>query len=173
MTWRTSRYKQMVIDLLKNNDTIVVTDTGNCRSEKYDQYSFRRYNTGMKNPFPCGKWRLDLYIRPDENFRKVHESEWNHKCLSFVTRMRKATFPCHKISFQSGILAGYQLDFRAQIRSLGLYERNYDQSAMEGTLMYEGWRRTASQKELGGKLQTVGSGVIVTVDSASIPPLMM
>ena len=23
MTWRTSRYKQMVIDLLKNNDTIV------------------------------------------------------------------------------------------------------------------------------------------------------
>lgn len=53
MTWRTSRYKQMVIDLLKNNDTIVVLDTETVGLKKkcqIVQFSAIRYRY-EKNPF--------------------------------------------------------------------------------------------------------------------------
>lgn len=52
MTWRTSRYKQMVIDLLKNNDTIVVLDTETVGLKKkcqIVQFSAIRYQYEKKS----------------------------------------------------------------------------------------------------------------------------
>ena len=65
MTWRTSRYKQMVIDLLKNNDTIVVLDTETVGLKKkcqIVQFSAIRYRY-EKNPFSM----RDVYKRQTQN----------------------------------------------------------------------------------------------------------
>ena len=96
MTWRTSRYKQMVIDLLKNNDTIVVLDTETVGLKKkcqIVQFSAIRYRY-EKNPFSMREVeRLDLYIRPDE---KLPESatKVNGITNAFfrITRMKGIVF---------------------------------------------------------------------------------
>ena len=138
MTWRTSRYKQMVIDLLKNNDTIVVLDTETVGLKKkcqIVQFSAIRYRY-EKNPFSMREVeRLDLYIRPDE---KLPESATK---VNGITNAFLSDYPDERHCFpvikeflsKGGILAGY-------------LNATMTGTAMEGTLMYMRWRRTASQE---------------------------
>lgn len=130
MTWRTSRYKQMVIDLLKNNDTIVVLDTETVGLKKkcqIVQFSAIRYRY-EKNPFSMREVeRLDLYIRPDE---KLPESATK---VNGITNAFLSDYPDERHCFpvikeflsKGGILAGYRLDFDLD-KIVGLYERNHD-----------------------------------------------
>lgn len=130
MTWRTSRYKQMVIELLKKNDRIVVLDTETVGLKKkcqIIQFSAIRYRYRRNSFSLTEEERIDIYIRPDEklpdNITKVNGL--SDEFLSDYPDERQS-FPAIK-SFLSkgGILAGYRIDFDLD-KIVGLYERNHD-----------------------------------------------
>ena len=130
MTWRTSRYKEMVIRLLKNNDTLVFLDTETVGLQKkcqIIQFSAIRYRY-TKNPFSLTEVeRINLYIRPDKplpaSATKVNGI--SNAFLSDYPDERQSFSEIRSFLSKGGVLAGYRLDFDVD-KIVGLYERNND-----------------------------------------------
>lgn len=128
MMWRTSRYKEKVLDLLRKNETIVVLDTETVGLENKSQiiqFSAIRYRY-EKNPFSLSEVeRINLYIHPDT------EIPSNVTRINGISNAFLSDYPDERHSFQKikdflskgGILTGYRIDFDID-KIIGMYERN-------------------------------------------------
>ena len=130
MTWRTSRYKEMVIRLLKNNDTLVFLDTETVGLQKkcqIIQFSAIRYRY-TKNPFSLTEVeRINLYIRPDKPLpaSATRVNGISNAFLSDYPDERQSFPEIRSFLSKGGILVGYRLDFDVD-KIVGLFERNND-----------------------------------------------
>lgn len=130
MTWRSSRYREMVVNLLRCNDTIVVLDTetvGLAKKCQIVQFSAVRYRY-QKNPFSLTEVEsLNLFIRPDKRIPAKTEK------INGISNAFLSDYPDERHSFpkirdflsKGGILVGYRIDFDID-KIMGLYERNND-----------------------------------------------